>query len=65
MFKKILLTAVVIFLMFLLVRWKQRKAQQMASNPKPEQKQNVTIYYMAGGLISLMACSIAFWIFYE
>ena len=65
MFKKILLTALVIFLMFLLVRWKQRKVQKVAATTEPEQKQNVAIYYIAGGLISLMASSFAFWIFYE
>ena len=65
MLKKILFTAVVIFLVIFIARWRQKKAAQVAAQsasvPQDKGSPNVVIYYLAGGIITLMAVALIYW----
>lgn len=59
MLKKILFTALVILLVYLVVRWRQKKMPEVATQASP-QKSN-SIYYLAGSVVTLMVISAFFW----
>jgi len=68
MLKKILFTAVVIFLVLFIARWRQKKAAQVAASSPSEQSlprekggSKVVIYYLAGSVITLMAIGMIYW----
>ena len=62
MLKKIIFTLLVVLFVFLLVRWRQRKAAEIAvvRQTAPEPK-NTSVYYLAGAVITLMVVSVLFW----
>ncbi len=66
MLKKILFTAVVIFLVIFIARWRQKKSAQVAAQSQPVRQdkgnQNVAIYYLAGSVITLMAVAVLYWL---
>lgn len=65
MLKKILFTAVVIFLVIFIARWRQKKAAQVAARsqsvPQEKGNSNVAIYYLAGSVITLMVIAVIYW----
>jgi len=65
MLKKILFTAVVIFLVIYIARWRQKKAAEVAARsrlePQAKGSSNVVIYYLAGSVITLMALAAIYW----
>jgi hypothetical protein len=63
MLKKILFTALVIFLVYLVVRWRQKKSVQVALN-QPQQKTSFAIYYLAGSVVTVMIASIMAWAYF-
>ena len=63
MLKKILLTALVILGAYLFIRWRQKKVPLVAHQAQPE-KQNTTVYYLAGSVITLMIVSAVLWFYY-
>jgi len=64
MLKKILLTALVIFLAYLFIRWRQKRTLEVSANEQLLKKQNVAIYYLAGSLITVMLASIIAWLYF-
>jgi hypothetical protein len=62
MLKKIVFTALVILLVYLVVRWRQKRAQQVAAVGQSTQKKAQSIYFLAGSVVTLMAVSIIFWL---
>ena len=62
MLKKILFTALVILLVYLVVKWRQKKMQQIAAQPVSTES-NKSVYYLAGSVITLMVLSVFVWFF--
>ncbi|MGD2120024.1 MAG: hypothetical protein PVG66_16840 [Chromatiales bacterium] len=62
MIKKILLTVSVILLMYLVIRWKQRRQQQLRETPVPP-AQDKGIRFAAGALLVIMLSAVAYWAF--
>lgn len=62
MIKKILLTALVILLMYALIRWKQRRKQEITHAPAQTGKKNPAIVIAAVVIFALMAGSIGWWL---
>ena len=60
MLKKIIFTALVILLVYLVVRWRQVKTQEIAANPAPSKPVNPSIYYLAGAVFTLMIVAFIF-----
>ncbi len=68
MIKKILLTALVIFLAWLFLRWRQKKTAEVARTEaviEVDTKPKTGIYYLAGSVITLMIVSIFLWIYFS
>jgi len=65
MLKKIIFTALVIFLVLFIARWRQKKSAQIAAQPRQPvaEKQGVAIYYLAGSVVTLMAVAAIYWFF--
>ena len=61
MLKKIIFTFLVILLIYLVVRWRQKKAVEVAVAKPQAQNTNTSIYYLAGAVITLMIVSVLFW----
>jgi len=62
MLKKIIFTLLVVLLMFLLVRWRHKKAAEIAVARQPaSEAKNTSVYYLAGAVITLMIVSVLFW----
>lgn len=62
MLKKIIFTLLVVLFMFLLVRWRQKKAAEVAVVRQTEtEPKNTSVYYLAGAVITLMIVSAMFW----
>lgn len=67
MLKKIIFTALVIFLVLFIARWRQKKAAEVAANVQSQGRdsanRNVAIYYLAGSVITLMVLAVVYWFF--
>lgn len=61
MIKKILFTALVIAVVYLVVRWRQQKTAAMLENQRQETPQRVWMYYLAGSVLTLMIIGMLYW----
>lgn len=62
MLKKIVFTLLVILLVFLVVRWRQKKATQVQAAGEVDAQGSPAIYYLAGAVITLGLVGLMLWL---